>query len=34
VFKTEFQAADTNHDGYVTREEAQVYYVSKEGPPD
>jgi Ca2+-binding EF-hand superfamily protein len=33
VFKEEFQEADNNHDGYVTREEAKAYYASKEGPP-
>jgi len=33
-FKKEFQEADTNHDGYVTREEAKAYYASKEGSPN
>ena len=33
LFEKEFREADTNHDGYVTREEANAYYASKEGPP-
>ena len=33
AFNREFAEADTNHDGYVTREEAEAYYASKEGLP-
>ena len=32
VFKKEFQEADGDDDGYVTRAEAKAYYASKEGP--
>ena len=33
AFAKEFREDDTNHDGYVTLEEAKAYYASKEGPP-
>jgi len=33
LYKKEFDEADTNHDGYVTKAEAQAYYASKEGSP-
>ena len=31
--RKEFDEADTNHDGYVTLDEAKAYYAGKEGPP-
>ena len=33
-FAKAFVAADKNKDGFVTKQEAQAYYASKEGPPN
>ena len=33
LYAEEFRKADTNHDGFVTREEAQVFVAKVEGPP-
>ena len=33
AFEKEFKVADTNHDGFVTREEAQAFQANTEGPP-
>ena len=33
LYAEEFGKADTNHDGFVTREEAQAFVAAVEGPP-
>jgi hypothetical protein len=33
AFEKEFRKADTNHDGYVNRDEAKKYVADTEGPP-
>jgi hypothetical protein len=33
LFAEEFRKADTNHDGFITRTEAQAFVAEVEGPP-
>ena len=33
AFEKEFKKADTNHDGFVSRKEAQAFQADTEGPP-